>query len=273
MKKLLRNVCLIALVISTVFSAVYVSAEDTDGVKNFKNNMTTLKTNGNQKMIDALEKGINSNANASKTVKSYSVKNAYLAIKTKEKMLEAYRSKKSMEYLMTDEKIWIVPIVNEMDKNGYAVLTQNGNSFTMNDVVITENSPRLEVSVEDAVAIVEGNAKGDVSDMGIYYSELYKTTMIYWQDTKGKYIVPYTEYEKECKVKNGRLYTMEEYFKGMNKIFSEGRYREGTYKLPYKLHLLRYIIIFVILVVAIFFGVKALKRYKFIRDEKRRMGY
>jgi len=230
-------VVLASVVCWLVFSTIaYADGTSGDYVTEYRTNMANLRMNNSQKLITAMEKGLEDNNDRELKIAKYSIKKAYTDILTKEMMIKSYSEWKNFESMKTDSMEWIICIENESGKKGYAVLVREGYDFKLEEVIIDEESPRLEIDVDEVAAIVQGNSDGGVTDCGVYYSKLYKTSLVYWNDNDGLFVVPYSEISGKCKIKNGVIYTLSDYMTQMNKVFDENRYKEGSYKLAYRIH-------------------------------------
>ena len=255
-----------------IFSASFaVMADETDYVTEYKNNMTTLRANNSQKLITALEKGLDDDFEKEKNVAKYSIKKAYTDIITEEKLISSYQKIKNFDGIKTDEMEWIVPIENNNGKKGYAILVPKGFDFELADIVLDEDSPRLDIDVEEVAAIVKGNANGKVLDCGVLYSKLYQTSLVYWNDVEGFYVVPYSDISSKCKTKNGDIYSLGEYINQLNKTFDESRYKEGSYKLAYRIHYIQIGAILIVVIVFAYLASSTIRRKIKVKIAKKRL--
>lgn len=239
----LHNFKHLTVVIATMVCALFFTTlayaevgESTDYVTEYRNNMATLRMNSSQKLITAMEKGLEGKENRNKKIAKYSIKKAYTEILTKEMLIKSYSEWKNFESMKTDQIQWIIPVENEAGDKGYAILVPQGYEFELKDVILDEDSARLELDVDEVAAIVKGNSDGKVTDCGVYYSELYETSLVFWNDASGLFVVPYSDIANKCKIKNGDIYSLSDYMTQMNKVFDENRYKEGSYKLAYRIH-------------------------------------
>lgn len=271
--KRLTAVCvaLTCVFLFTIFAYAVDEGEKIDYVTEYRNNMATLRMNSSQKLITAMEKGLPDNNDRELKIAKYSIKKAYTDILTKEMMIKSYSEWKNFESMKTDEIEWIIPIENEAGKKGYAVLVPEGYDFVLSEVVLDEDSPRLEIDVDEVVAIAKGNSDGGITDCGVYYSKLYETSLVYWNDAQGLYVVPYSNISNKCKIKNGDLYKLSDYMTQMNKVFDENRYKEGSYKLAYRIHFVQIGGVVAVVLVFIYLATSGIRRKIKVRIAKKRM--
>lgn len=271
--KRLTIVCaaLTCMFLFTSFAYAVDEGEGTDYVTEYRNNMATLRMNSSQKLITAMEKGLADNKDKELKIAKYSIKKAYTDILTKEMMIKSYSEWKNFESMKTDDIEWIVPIENEAGKKGYAILVPEGYDFVLTDVILDEESPRLEIDVDEVAAIAKGNSDGGITDCGVYYSKLYETALVYWNDAQGLFVVPYSNIPNKCKIKNGDIYTLSDYMTQMNKVFDENRYKEGSYKLAYRIHFVQIGGVVAVVLAFVYLATSGIRRKIKVRIAKKRM--
>ena len=260
-----------SLICIMIFSAMAYADDSEDYVTVYKNSMATLRMNSSQKLITAMEKGLAEGANRENKIAKYSIKKAYTNVLTKEMMIKSYSEWKNFESMKTDQMEWVIPIENEAGKKGYAILVPEGYDYQLSEVVIDEDSARLDIDVDEVTAIVKGNTDGGVTDCGVYYSKLYKTALVYWNDYSGLYVVPYSDISGKCKIKNGDIYTLSDYMTQMNKVFDENRYKEGSYKLAYRIHFVQIGAVVAFVLAFVYLATSGIRRRIKVKIAKKRL--
>lgn len=260
-----------SLICIMIFSATAYADDSEDYVTVYKNSMATLRMNSSQKLITAMEKGLAEGANRENKIAKYSIKKAYTNVLTKEMMIKSYSEWKNFESMKTDQMEWVIPIENEAGKKGYAILVPEGYDYQLSEVVIDEDSARLDIDVDEVTAIVKGNTDGGVTDCGVYYSKLYKTALVYWNDYSGLYVVPYSDISGKCKIKNGDIYTLSDYMTQMNKVFDENRYKEGSYKLAYRIHFVQIGAVVAFVLAFVYLATSGIRRRIKVKIAKKRL--
>lgn len=179
---------------------------------------------------------------------------------------EYYKHNKKMDDLIFDDYKWHVPYVASNGQEGVAVLIEDGNKFEW--VSETDNETREVIIPEEEqiISIVKKHldTKNTIKDVKYLYHDLYHLNMVYIKCDKESYIIPYAEFPEminaeagKVKLKNGQLYSIEDFMETMNTLFDEQNWKnigedEVGAGLPYRQpHTMRIVVVTVCLMVVI----------------------
>lgn len=139
--------------------------------------------------------------------------------------------------LISDDYLIKVPYVTEAGENAIMVYAEIDGELTLVEEKILGIDEVGFVHTDKVTEIIREDIPGTiVEDVKYTYSNKYYMTIIYVRTDKGEYLIPYAK-KGEVKLTNGKAYTVDKFFKVMNKTFDEDQTidsEENGGGLPYR---------------------------------------
>ncbi len=173
----------------------------------------------------------------------YDMQKAYQVNRLKMFLITEYQ-KNGFESCITDEILWKIPYDSESGIYGLALFGEEEGKFRYIGASVYNEEGHMEAIPPSDDVIAQNFQKAvsgeEIQKIQYVYSDMYCATLIYIVTSQNEYIIPYAENEdmyqlvnKEAKLQNGEVYTVETFMKEMNKLFDEKSRLEGDGDLNY----------------------------------------
>ena len=168
-------------------------------------------------------------------ISKYDMENSYTEYLLSDLPITEYYEDTSFKDLLSKDYRIKIPYVTTDNEDGVIICTENekGKLSVQAEVILGEQQS-LYISPKKISEIVNEGIKEEIQEVTYVYSNRYYMTLVYVKTESGEYAIPFAELGTD-KIESGKIYSVSDFFKNMNKVFDESLLEEGSLGgLPYR---------------------------------------
>jgi hypothetical protein len=219
----------ISLIIISINIPVYANKDKNVEVNAQKEKCENEKKSKSKKMRQVLDEIANREDKyfmlekdvADTTIKTYSLEDAYKVNIIDPLMITQYNNGKSFASLITDEVHWIVPVRNKVEEPGYATLIESENDLEWIGTSFGGEQAHMLPDIDTVFHKIEETVDDSLQSVQYVHSPFYSVTFVYFSTLDEEYVMPFSAIADEMSIENQKVYTVENMFSILNKVFDE----------------------------------------------------